>query len=255
LNRQLGRSGDALDDWRHAIVLAERQDADRPGLREFRGDLAGDFNQLGSLLLESDPPAAAEALAALDRARELFLGLMRKHPGVPDYQSGLGTSLLERGRAEAVLGKAGPAREDSVQARDLFDRLVHDNPGVTEYQWGLARSCDAVGHEPTGGGRGDLALESLGRATAILEGLVKLDPGNFEYAGELGHVLSDRAAALVRLGRDREAADDLRQAIAAHRAAVAKAPRLLLFQRRRDADQSALARITKEPARPDSTRP
>jgi tetratricopeptide (TPR) repeat protein len=255
LGRELGRLDDARRAYRMAIALAEPLDAEDPKLREFRGDLAWTFNQLGITLLEANPPAANEALEALERGRELYNRLRRKHPGVPDYRSGRGQSLLEIGIAHQALGQPTEARRYCREARAAYEQLVSENNGVTEYLSGLAQSRDALGRLETQAGDLDAARQSCLRARTILEQLLKEDPGNLQYRSDLGQVLSDLARAELALGHKPQATELYQQAIAAHRAAVAKAPQVALYQRRLEADLSALAAIAPEPHKPDSPPP
>jgi tetratricopeptide (TPR) repeat protein len=254
LSRQAGRLDDALDAWRRSIALVEPLDAERSSMREFRGDLAWNCVKLGSMLLEADPPAAAEALPTLHRGRELYARLTKTHPGVPDYRNGLGTSLLQIGRAQRALGKPAEALRSCLEARDIFGLLVDENTGVTEYQSGLARTSNELAIlQLDSGARGD-AQRSCDRALPILEQLVEDDPGNLEYRSDLGEILSEIARAQLLDGRNRDAANTLSWAIAAHRAAVSKAPKVALYQRRLAADQASLALIANESENENPTR-
>jgi tetratricopeptide (TPR) repeat protein len=248
LGRQNGRLDDALDSYRESIAILESLDADRADLREFRGDLAWTCNQLGTLLLEADPPATDEALLTLQRGRTLYEKLVKDHPGVPDYRSGLGTSILEIGLAHQAQGNAAKALQSCATARELFTRLTDDNPHVTEYQSGLALSCDAVGTLKTRHEEREESLSMVEQARTILETLVKDDPGNLEYRSELGQVLSDLAHVLTRLDRDHDAVETLHQAVAQQRAAIAKAPKVALYRRRLETDLAVLAKAEHGPA-------
>jgi tetratricopeptide (TPR) repeat protein len=247
LNRQLGRPGDARDNWQQAIRLAEPLDAGAPALREYRGDLAWSCCRLGSLLLEAEPPATAEAQATLNRARTLAEKLLAAHPGVPDYQWLRGITLVELARAGTAPGEQASPLDYCQQARDLFERLVQENPGVTRYLWGLARSSQATGALLTGSGRGGEAEPLCRQACEILGTLVENDPRNLEYQSQLGQAYSDDARALVQIGRHYEAAERLRRAVEAHRAATTGAPKVALFLRRLDADSAALAKTAESP--------
>jgi tetratricopeptide (TPR) repeat protein len=250
LGRQNGRLDEAAGAYREAIALAEDLDAEQPGLREFRSDLAWDCGQLGSLLLEAVPPQAGEASKLFLRARDLYGRLIEKHPGIPEYRSGLGLSLLRLGQASAVLGHQAEALRSCREACDLFDRLVTENPRVIEYLYGLALSCDAVGecsaadgHDHDGAARG-----SCTRAQTLLEQLVRDDPGNIEYHSDLGHALSNLARTMA--ASDPAAAEaTLNRAIDEQGKAIAKAPGVELYRRRLEADRAALGRWTKDASR------
>ena len=144
MNRQVGRLEDAIEAWRQSIALVELLDAERSSMREFRSDLAWNCAQLGGMLLESDPPAAAQALATLERGREVYGRLIGIHSGVPEYRNGLGSCLTQIGRVQRVLGKPAEGLHSCLEARDIFDRLVKENTGVTLYLSGLARSSNEI---------------------------------------------------------------------------------------------------------------
>jgi serine/threonine protein kinase len=239
LDRQKGRLAQSRDAYRQAIAILEPLDAGPRELADFRADLAWTCGQLGSLLLEMDPPDADEALVQLRRGRSLYEELSRAHPGISEYQSGMGRGSLEIGRALLVQGHRDEALKSCQDACQLFERLVKENGRVTEHLSGLALSLDAVGdlQEP-----GASSREAFERARTILEGLVKEDADNSEYHSDLGHILADLAHLTAR--DDRPGAVDLfRQAIAQQRAAVEKAPEVALYRRRLNAVEAGLKRV------------
>jgi tetratricopeptide (TPR) repeat protein len=247
LNRENGSLGEALEAYRQAIALIEPLDAERPELREFRGDLAWTSNQLGMLLLEAAPPRADEALVILERGRALHEALIKAHPGVPDYRSGLGESLLGCGLALAAEGKSAEALRSCQQARTVYDQLVSEDSHVMQYRSGLAMSCDAAADLLLQSGEADEARKACARGRTILEQLVQDDPGNLEYRSDLGQVLADDARC-CHLGPDTtQVLDTLHQAIAQQRAVVARSPKVALYQRRLEAELAELARMTKTP--------
>ncbi len=132
----------------------------------------------------------AKALLTLDRAAEA-LGLLERLGDDPE-------TLLARGNACRVLGRVD-------QAAAAYHLLTERAPG---FVGGHINYCQFLaGLSP------DLALPALDRAT-------KLHPKSGELAGMLGH-------CLLRLGRQAEAADQLRRALALDPSLVAPIGHLL----------------------------
>ena len=249
MSRQDGEIDDALESYRQAIAILEPLDADRAELREFRADLAWTCNQLGTMLLEADPPETDEALTVLQRARRLYAQLIKAHPGIPDYRSGLGMSHLAIGQAQKLQGQIAPALQSFLDAQEIFTRLADDNPRITEYQNGLAMSCLFIATVKTQPDQIEEAWRSGMRARTILEKLSQDERNNLEYRSLLGEALSDLARTLALRDRHPEAIETLRQAIDHQKAAVARAPKVAVYQRRLDADLAALARLEARPAK------
>ena len=61
-----------------------------------------------------------------------------ENPRVPEYQKGLGTSLMNCGYLLERTGRAAESMPLYNEARDLYERLIRDHPDVADYRYRLS---------------------------------------------------------------------------------------------------------------------
>jgi hypothetical protein len=80
------------------------------------------LNQLQYLYSKTEQPAKARACC--NRALGLYLGLVREHPAVPNYQRSLAATYESLARLQKASGETDAARHSLEEARRLRERLA-----------------------------------------------------------------------------------------------------------------------------------
>jgi eukaryotic-like serine/threonine-protein kinase len=172
----------------------------------------------------------AEGLESLRPAAAIQNRLADDEPGIAEYQSGLATTHLNIGVAQAELGRPEEAMESYRRALAAQEVLALAHPSVGMYLSDLAIIHNNIGNLQRDAGRQAEALDSHGRALAIRERLVRDHPSNHYYRSNLGVSLHTLAQSEMDQGRWQEAQERLNRAIECQRAALAVMPKHPFYQ-------------------------
>jgi serine/threonine-protein kinase len=124
---ELGRAGDALGAYEHAMALIEPLYRDQPGdLKTATAEVRLHAGRLGALReLGSNP----EAIIAFDRARSLGESLLAAGRGTADLPEILTRTYLDAARVFEVTSHADEAVQASLRAHEFARQSTHDYPG------------------------------------------------------------------------------------------------------------------------------
>jgi tetratricopeptide (TPR) repeat protein len=161
----------------------------------------------------------AEALAAHERARDIFERLVRDNPAVTQFQHGLASSHNSNGTMLGATGRPAEALAAFEQARAIFERLARDNPAVTQFERDLAISQNNIGLVLGDTGRPADALAAHEQALDIQERLARDNHSVTQFQ-------SDMAASHNNIGRLFGGTDRPAEALAAYERARAVFERL-----------------------------
>lgn len=156
-----------------------RERGDDPALR---AEMAATYFRIGAIT--SEIGSRAEALAAYQRALDLYREVHRAHPENRNVAIDLARTCNRVGIQQAAAGD--PAALTTYQeARQRFARLAEREPSEPEHQTDLAAVCNNLANLYRGQGRIEDALSCYQEDTAILERLVAAHPREPEYRRQL----------------------------------------------------------------------
>jgi serine/threonine protein kinase/tetratricopeptide (TPR) repeat protein len=181
----------------------------------------GQFN-LGRLLeiLKKNHDAISQYEAAISGLEQL----VKRRPGVPDYQSKLAKA---HGNLGIVLATTGKAKEAAIEYRTaiaIYESLVAKHPDVSEYQHGLALGHGLLGNVLRQIDQSADAVALHQSAVAIYEALVAHHPEAREYQNGLAASELNLGKALFVTGKSGEAAAAHLKAIAIYESLATNSP-------------------------------
>jgi tetratricopeptide (TPR) repeat protein len=172
---ELGRALRARGDTVEAVAALERACALREQLSADQHsntvasehELARTHHSIGNILQEARRPA--QALAAYQRAREVYRRLAEANPNVTVFQNDLALSHYNIGMLQSGMGRPSDAMQSCTRALEIRQKLAEADPAVIAFQENLALSHAAVGVQQRAMGNPGDAIRSLEAALGILE--------------------------------------------------------------------------------------
>ena len=147
---------DAID---RSCALWEGLSLGSPDSAAYRAGLARAVNSRG-VALRTDL-RLPEAIASLERSRDLHRDLVGRLPAVTTYREELGRTCNNLGAIYRLTGRRGESALRYTEARELYDGLARENPSASEFRMELANSWSSLGGLDHDAGRADQAVGSL----------------------------------------------------------------------------------------------
>jgi tetratricopeptide (TPR) repeat protein len=172
----------------------------------------------------------AEALAAYEKARDLFAEVVEVHPEVPQYQNDLASIHNNLGALLTAVGRRQEALTEYQRARDLRRQLRERHSRVPRYQNNLAGTYNNLGTLRRSLGQREQALKEFEQALDLHSKLVKAHPKQPAYQNDLAGTSDNLALLLAELGKREQALKQLEQALHLRRQLVKTYPHVLEYQ-------------------------
>jgi tetratricopeptide (TPR) repeat protein len=219
LLRAEGRQAEAEKAYDQAARLLGPLASDHASAAVFQVGLAQHHLARG-LLLEIARPADAEK--ELREAVKLFQELVDRHPDVPEYREGLGTSYNNLGRLLIRGGGRADAAEQALrEARKHLESLADKFPGVADYSKSLAVNYSNLALLLGGDRRrADEAEQFKRKALELYRRLEHDYPTVPEYKSGLAAALHNAAFDSRKRNQLAEARQQMEQAVKLQRAAL-----------------------------------
>jgi tetratricopeptide (TPR) repeat protein len=214
-NRQsnLGLESDALRTQERSLEIRRRVAAENPGVPEYQKELGIGLMNCGGL--KRNAGRIAEAMPLFEEARGLYERLVRQYPDVADYRFRLSGVFSDIGSVHEVSGRIDEAFQAAQKARGLMEGAVRDHPEDLSFRFTLAWTLCWIGqiyHRRT-----DHQAEAIPyyrRAIELLEQLVRENPEMRKYPVRLAYGYCYLGQVLRKSGRETEASDMSRKALA-----------------------------------------
>ncbi len=103
------------------------------------------------------------------RSQQLCRDLVKNHPGIPEYQSLLATTLSRIAGVHFAQGRAERAEAALKEAVTIQESLINQYPDVVAYQFSLARSLQQLAQVYVSDNRIELARQTYDQALSRLE--------------------------------------------------------------------------------------
>lgn len=238
LNASLGRSKEAWNAYQKAREHYDRLKRREQSLNS-RVNAAHLHNGMG--LMKCDLRQSTAAIEHHRRAQKEYEDLLREWPDNAHIQCGLGFTLTSMSRALMFSGKYEEALQEVRRGIPRIHQAVARIPNEMTWRRRLANSYFNLGGILMATGRTGEALAATNQALDIQGRLADENPSVAQF-GELKAAIQVQAGVLKhRVGRSREALDDIQQAIATQEKCIRKNPFPVL--------QRALARSYLEKSR------
>jgi serine/threonine-protein kinase len=173
--------------------------------------LAQAYHRVGRITEEVG--TKAEALTALQRARDLYEMLTRARPDDAPLANELANCYSEIGILQSQTGQPADGLRSLEQAVALGGTLTRNHPDVATYRYDLATIYRRLAHVQKLHGKADDAVASLHHSLALLDDLARSDPRSVPYQVA-------RAAAWNNLGLVHTFGGQTRAALEADRRAL-----------------------------------
>jgi tetratricopeptide (TPR) repeat protein len=228
ISRLLQRPEEAAREYAEAIERLDRLAAAAPATRAYRESLADAHNWLGETY-RLQPPRAADAEQAYERALALQQALVAAQPGAADLARQLARTHYNRG---ILLAERPDARDQSESdfrsaIRLLAPEAERDAGSAQELARVYNNLAGLLSEDPA---RVDEAIGLYERAIAIDERLVQQAPDNREYKLELAKFSNNLAALLHDAGQPEAAERHSQRAVELIDALARLAPSLAVEQ-------------------------
>jgi serine/threonine-protein kinase len=187
LQRQLGRSAEALASYDRSRAIAERIAVEHPEL-PIEQDLGKTLDNRGNVL--SDLGRRADAMESYQRALAVYERLAAAEPTNAGYQVNVASVSHNIGVEHAKARRAAEALADFDRARAIRERLAAAHPTVSEYQNLLAQSYKNIGVLNADTNHPAEALRAFERARQIQVRLVAENPTVTQFQSDLANTLT-----------------------------------------------------------------
>jgi eukaryotic-like serine/threonine-protein kinase len=184
-----GKPEEAEKLYRQLIELLEKRSNKSPEDAETRHQLAWASKLLGQRLMATSQPA--EAAVVLNRAAELYPGLLAVNPEDGSYFN----EAIELAKALTTAGSPKEAETLYRQSNEVLEKLSKQPPGDAGKQLQLARTSKALGYQLVATSRPAEAAIAFDRAAEIFGGLLTERPDEMSWhqeliaaAGQLGNL-------------------------------------------------------------------
>jgi serine/threonine-protein kinase len=201
---QVGRTTDALDAFRKAVMMYEALSRGYPDEARYSYKLARSLNDLAHQ--QGELGRRDEWVRAHEQATEIFESVARRHPDVAEYQKELAISCQRLSRCRFREGRDAEALRLCERSRDLLETLVRRWPDVVDYHTRLATSYEMLGTiQSLELRQEDEALRSYALALENQEAVVRLEPDVPDHQVGLARGYGTQAALQHKIGRVTEA--------------------------------------------------
>jgi serine/threonine protein kinase len=214
---RVGRSKEALAEFRQAAQIFEEMTAEQPAVIEYHQLLSGAYQNIA--WAASSLGRTGEAVASVRRQVAVLTSLVARHPDRPDLKSALALARLNTGIMLSQTGRSDEAFGEFRAAVALLEALVKAYPAEQDYQSTLATTFLRLGWEAGVAGNVTEATTAYQRAVDTLDAVVKAHPTDPQARGALANAWrvfgwqigrSGRVAeGLAALGRARDLAERL----------------------------------------------
>jgi serine/threonine-protein kinase len=191
-----------------------------------------------------------DGLKAHDDGQAIWELLARTDPSNPEYQRGLASILLCRGRFLRTTGHTTDALASMEAARTIHERLARDEPTVAQFQRDLAISHTSIGRLLSETGRPAEALASLEAARTVLERLARDEPTVARFQADLAESHNSIGRLLRDKGRPAEALTSLEAARTVLERLARDEPTVAQFQADLAASHHNISNILSKTGRP-----
>jgi tetratricopeptide (TPR) repeat protein len=157
---------------------------------------------------------AESALAAAQRAREIFTTLSKQFPEDTDLQRDLSISYILVGDVPLEQGKPAEALKSYQQSLVIAERLAKSDSGNAAWQRDMSASYDKIGNALEAQGNLVDALKSYQASLDIADRLDKSDPGN-------AILQDDVSVSYEKIGGVLKAQGNLTEALKSYQASLA----------------------------------
>jgi serine/threonine-protein kinase len=197
INRELGESKLASQDFQRAIELLDSLVAEFPTIPRYRESLAKAYNSTG--LLEENGGNLVEAEGFYRRELPLVERLTQDFPNRPEHGRELARTLSNLGN---VLARNRDAGAEAVlhRAVEVNAPLSVKHPEDVQIRFDLAKDYQCLGDLEREQGNLDAAAAMIRRSRSLSEALVKEFPDRPRYSEVLAINLADLGLVLHELG-------------------------------------------------------
>ncbi len=203
MNQVLGRSQDSENAYRRAVALGRQLVADFPTRPEFRQELAGSQNALGTLLLAGGGPTKAES--AYREAQASYKKLAAELPNRPEFRQALAGSLSNLGNLLHDTGRLKEAETAQAEALAIRKQLAADFPAQPIFRRALASNHNNLGWLFQNTRRPEKAESAFRDAVALQKRAVADFPNRPEFRMGLARYLCNLGNLVRDMGRLKEA--------------------------------------------------
>jgi serine/threonine protein kinase len=211
LFHSINRFDRAAAAFREAIRLRRDLVRHYPEREPYRQTLSLSLNNLGSMgLVVGDLKEGEKHLREANRLQER---LVKDNPNNPEYRRTLATGLRNLGLILHRQQRWPEARITLEKALKVREELVGEFPLDTAYAIDLGTAYTATAGLIRDAGNPEQSLEVFEKGIKILRAVLRRVGGNMEARQQLCDAHWARAAALDRLGRDRDSEKDWDQAV------------------------------------------
>ena len=206
------RKREALQIYERIAAIREGLLNESPGNASYQYRLTASLNYLGALYRRANRLTEAERVG--QRAVTVQEELVANHPGVPVYRTALVGSYINLGNLYMETLRLGEAERLYEMALRINEEVARKHSEQVHYVVGLGLCYECLGGVSRS--RGDItgALARFDRAIEIQQSVIRQQPRNSECRRHLSETYGNRADALTRVGRLKEALADWEQSIA-----------------------------------------
>lgn len=192
-----------------AIDITEALATKFPSVRGFRSDLGIDYHLMGHMVEKLSPE---KAMAAHERALELWSGLLKEDSESIDYMYGVALSLDRIGSLHDKAGETDQALLNLERGQQIYERVLSHSPGVPQFYETYARLLNNYGRALVNAGQPAAAVDAYNKGSALLDELMQSYPSLKNFHALAGETAWRRGLARQRLDDCVVALEDFRRA-------------------------------------------
>ena len=174
-----------------------------------RRSLGSSYLEIGNTL-SKEIGRSAEALAAFERASDVFEKQAKADPDSPISQNNWATILANKGELLAMMNRPSEAMASLDKAREIQELLLKSIPGSIHFRANLGRTMNTIGIISANIGEPRKAMAAFGESRRIFSELSRDIPAYTEFKTLL-------ADTYLRIGYLQVELGDYREALAAHK--------------------------------------
>jgi tetratricopeptide (TPR) repeat protein len=222
IRTRLGELEEAEKDFDQALSIQKQLVADFPSHYEYRGKLATNHNNRGTLLRSRG--RLKEAEKDFNQAQSLYKQLLAEFPSRPELRDDLARNYVNRGALLRDMGRLKEAEKDWDEGVSLYKQLTAESPTRAEFRRKLAASHSNRGLLMRGTGRLKEAEKDYNEAVSLQKQLAADSPTRPEFRRELAVSHNNRGNLFRSTGRLKEAEKDYDQALSIQKELSAQFP-------------------------------
>ena len=216
LKRTTGHAVEAEDTFNQAIEIFEGVAKDQPENPMHRMNLGiAHYNRARRRMDR----------AGFERARDIQEAVVREHPSVVSFRESLALTYGNLGNVQRNAGQLDQSQASFERVYRIQQDLVAENPDVLRFRHDLALTEINIGTLKSDQHVLDESLPRYVRARALLGDLIRLRPDDVLERGAMVVACISHGDALSQLGRNEDALDAFREAIAQARTVFNGPPR------------------------------